>query len=189
MTAAVKQYDSEDPDYQLVDKALDGDSQAFQQLYLAHHKRVFALCLRMTASIESAEECTQEAFIKAWRKLSSFNKQSRFSTWLHTLTSRIVLDYLRKHKSWLKLVFSQEETHAPEPVDLASEPGDFDLSTMDSLLLKLPERARLVFVLHGIEGYRHVEIAEMLNISAGSSRAQYHRARNLLQEWLDDEQA
>lgn len=189
MTAAASQYDSDDPDHLLVDKAAGGDSQAFEQLYERHHRRIYALCFRMTASVESAEECTQESFIKAWRKLDGFNKQSRFSTWLHTLASRTTLDYLRKHKSWIKLVFSQEEESIPEAVDHSSEMGDFDLSTVDALLTKLPERARVVFTLHGIEGYRHVEIGELLGISAGSSRAQYHRARNLLQEWLDHEQA
>ncbi|MBB6520660.1 RNA polymerase sigma factor [Pseudoteredinibacter isoporae] len=187
MTAVAEAYAGEDPDSPLVDQAASGDSRAFKQLYERHYKRVYALCLRMTANPESAEECTQEAFIKAWRKLDTFNKQSRFSTWLHTLASRTTLDYLRKHKSWLKLVFSQEEESIPEAHGPSLEQDNIELSSLDKLLCRLPERARVVFTLHGVEGYRHVEIAEMLGISSGASRAQYHRARNLLQEWLDHE--
>lgn len=187
MSAVVQAYAGEDPDSSLVDLAADGDSQAFKQLYERHYRRVYALCLRMTANSESAEECTQEAFIKAWRKLDSFNKQSRFSTWLHTLASRTTLDYLRKHKSWLKLVFSQEDEAVPEPQSASLEQDNIELSSLDKLLCRLPERARIVFTLHGVEGYRHVEIAEVLGISSGASRAQYHRARNLLQEWLNHE--
>lgn len=186
MSAAVVPITEDDPDHQLVDQAIAGDTRAFEQLYQRHHKRIYALCLRMTANRESAEECTQDSFINAWRKLASFKKQSRFSTWLHTLSSRVTLDHLRKNKSWIKLVLNMEQ--APE-IEERSQPGpEVELSNNDHLLMRLPERARLVFTLHGIEGYRHVEIAEMMNISSSSSRAQYHRARQLLKEWLQDEQ-
>ncbi|MCV6627587.1 MAG: RNA polymerase sigma factor [Cellvibrionaceae bacterium] len=184
MTATAPQQASPDPDDSLARRASAGDSQAFAELYQRHHRRIYALCFRMTANVEAAEECTQESFIKAWRKLDTFNYQSRFSTWLHTLASRTTLDYLRKQKSWLKLVFSQDDEALAEP-PAAEHNCELALSQIDQLVARLPERARVVFTLHGIEGYRHVEIAEMLNISAGASRAQYHRARNLLQEWLN----
>ena len=61
-----------------------------------------------------------------------------------------------------------------------------ELSDLDKLILQLPERARVVFVLFAVEGYRHEEIAQMLNMAVGTSKAQYHRARTLLKEWLDD---
>jgi len=186
LAAAAIPITEDDPDNLLVDQAQAGDTRAFEQLYRRHYKRVYALCLRMTANRESAEECTQEAFINTWRKLDSFKKQSRFTTWLHTLSSRVTLDHLRKNKSWIKLVLNIDET--PEVEERSQAGPEAELSDMDKLLMRLPERARLVFTLHGIEGYRHVEIAEMMNISASSSRSQYHRARQLLQEWLNEDQ-
>lgn len=171
---------AQNQDLALIDAAMQGNTQAFERLYHLHHSRVYALCLRMTASIEAAEECTQEAFINAWRKLSSFRKESRFSTWLHTLASRVTLDYLRKNKSWLTVMRNRDI--APEP---SYQDHWHELSAMDKLLLRLPERSRVVFTLHSIEGYRHTEISKLLNISENTSRAHVHQARQQLQEWLD----
>ena len=68
---------------------------------------------------------------------------------------------------------------------LLAEPAT-DLTQLDKCIVRLPERARLVFVLHAVEGYRHEEIGRMLNMATGTSKAQYHRARTLLEEWLGE---
>jgi RNA polymerase sigma-70 factor (ECF subfamily) len=176
------QINAQDQDLALIDAAMQGNTQAFERLYLLHHGRIYALCLRMTANTEAAEECTQEAFINAWRKLSSFRKESRFSTWLHTLASRVTLDYLRKHKSWLNVMRNQNT--APEP---GYQDHWHELSAMDKLLIQLPEITRVVFTLHSIEGYRHTEISKLLSISENTSRAHVHQARQQLQEWINND--
>lgn len=160
--------------------AKGGDKAAFQQLYLLHYKRVFALCLRMTADSSQAEDACQEVFVQVWQKLDNFRGDSRFSTWLHSVASHVVISQMRKQASWWKRLIPQQEG-TPEPGTQMSE-----LSDLDKLILQLPERARVVFVLFAVEGYRHEEIAQMLNMAVGTSKAQYHRARTLLKEWLDD---
>ncbi|WP_448213710.1 RNA polymerase sigma factor [Colwellia sp. MEBiC06753] len=170
----------QDEECKLINQAKSGDQQAFYQLYELHHRRVYGLCWRMLADKESAEDVCQEVFVQVWQKLASFQGNSKFSTWLHSVTTNIVLSHLRKQKNWLQRVFSIE--------DQVMEEGSCDMpevSELDKHILRLPERARLVFVLFAVEGYRHEEISKMLNMAVGSSKSQYHRAKSLLQEWLE----
>src|SRR5690606_7323085 len=121
--------------------------------------------------------------IQVWRKIGNYQGDSKFSTWLHTVTSNITISYLRKQRGWLYRMMNLEDS--PAINELAEESS----STVDieSYIVRLPERARLVFVLHAIEGYRHEEIATMTNMAVGSSKAQFHRAKQLLQEWMGHE--
>ncbi|RJE77848.1 RNA polymerase subunit sigma-70 [Pseudoalteromonas sp. MSK9-3] len=163
--------------------AQKGDQAAFAQLYREHHKRVYALCLRLLADKDYAEDVTQEVFVQLWHKITQFKGQSKFTTWLHSVTSNIAISYLRQHKNWLQKVVSIEGAGMDES-SVALCKG---LNGLDKLIVRLPERARMVFVLHAIEGYRHEEIATMLSMAVGSSKSQYHRARQLLMEWYDNE--
>ncbi len=163
-----------------IELAKNGDRQAFQQLYLLHIGRVYALCMRMLAQRDQAEDVAQEVFVQVWLKLKNFRGDSKFSTWLHSVATNTVLSHLRKQKNWMQRMFSIEETHTTEPT-INEHP---ELSDLDKTIMKLPEKARLVFVMFAVEGYRHEEIASMLNIAVGSSKSHYHRAKKLLQEWL-----
>lgn len=169
-----------DEEQQCIAKAQQGDQAAFYQLYEKYHKRMYALCWRMLADKESAEDVCQEIFVQLWQNISNFRGDSKFSTWLHSVGTNVVLGHLRKNKSWLQQVFSIEDNPQQEVgQEMAS------LSSLDKHIMRLPERARVVFVLFAIEGYRHEEIAQMMKMAVGSSKAQYHRARKLLQTWVE----
>lgn len=172
---------SQDQEQGIVALAQRGDQEAFYQLYESYHRRMYALCWRMLADKDSAEDVCQEVFVQLWQNIKNFRGESKFSTWLHSVATNVVLGHLRKNKSWLQKVFSIEDN----PVVEASEQME-ELSTLDKHIMRLPERARLVFVLFAVEGYRHEEIAKMMDMAVGSSKAQYHRARNLLQEWVEE---
>lgn len=158
--------------------ALAGDLAAFESLYRDHVGRVHALAVRMCASRAFAEEMTQEVFVKAWRRLDRFDGRSKFGTWLHRLAVNAILDGMR------------HEAHEPEPTDsIAHLPDNVRVFRQGRLDLEraiatLPTKARAVFVLHDVEGYKHTEIAEMMGISPGTARGQLHRARALLREVL-----
>lgn len=142
-----------------------------------HHKRVYGLCFRLSGQIDLAEEATQDTFVRLWQKLPQFKGDSQFSTWLHRLTVNQALTSIKKHKSfWARFL----------PISDAIEQGQetLEYELLDKLLLKLPERSRLVFVLFEVEGYKHDEIANLLGIATGTSKAQLHRAKKLLQEML-----
>ncbi len=167
-----------------VAQAKQGSQSAFYQLYQKHHKSIYALCWRMLADKDSAEDVCQEVFVVLWQKINNFRGESKFSTWLHSVATNVVLGHLRKHKNWLQRVFSIEEqggNFAEASVHLTD---DSTLNTLDKHIARLPERARLVFVLFAVEGYRHEEISKMLNMAVGSSKSQYHRAKSLLKDSL-----
>ena len=168
------------PESDLVDRAQRGDLEAFEALYRDHVSRVFGLCLRMVADRAQAEELTQEAFIRAWEKLSTFRSKSAFSTWLHRLTVNVVLGD-RRGRSRREDKNVAIEQIGPLPARTATRSSDTGID-LERAIAALPERARAVFVLHDIEGYLHSEIAELLDMAEGTSKAHLHRARLLLRE-------
>lgn len=163
-----------------IEAARGGDEAAFAALYRDHVGRVHALCLRLLADRALAEDLTQEAFVQAWRRLGSFRGDARFATWLHRLTMNTVITYQRRHGPWLTWLRAAP-TAAPEPADPASPASRLDL---DAAIARLPQRARQVFVLVDVEGYSHEQAGEALGIAVGTSKAQLHRARQLLRETL-----
>jgi RNA polymerase sigma-70 factor (ECF subfamily) len=168
----------------LVRRAQDGDVTAFEQLYRDNERRVFALCLRLSSNPSLAEELTQDVFVRAWRKLSSFRGDSAFSSWLHPIAVNTALSERRSRVRRTSRVFPTDDLtpfeKAPEEKRAGPEAG-FDL---EAALRELPPGARAVFVLHDVEGYRHDEIGQMMGIAVGTSKAQLHRARMLLREAL-----
>ncbi|MDZ7686035.1 MAG: RNA polymerase sigma factor [Gammaproteobacteria bacterium] len=159
----------------LVARARQNDIAAYEQLYRLHVGRVFALCVRLCNDRDMAEDLTQEAFVQAWRKLAGFRGDSAFGSWLYRIATNAALSYLRKHtpfKSSVEL----------DKVDEPSMHDDIDEQMgIEAAIATLPDGARTVFVLYSLEGYTHGEIAKMLGIAEGSSKAQLHRARQLLQ--------
>lgn len=167
-------------EWHLIQAVQNGDKQAYNRLYQEYIAQVYGLCFRLTGEKMLAEDAAQEVFIQLWRKIGNFKGDSKFSTWLHTVTSNITISYLRKQRGWLQKMFNIEES----VVMFAEAEASSSNVDLESYIVRLPERARIVFVLHAIEGYRHEEIATMTNMAVGSSKAQFHRAKQLLKEWM-----
>jgi len=164
----------------LIARVKQNDVQAFEQLYRLHSGRVYALCIRLTANRALAEEFAQEAFARAWQKIHSFRGDSAFSSWLYRLTTNLVLSSLRKKQ--LRQVSIDDIGEADNPIEKQLDTGN--IRDMEQAIMKLPDGARKIFVLHDIEGYQHNEIADMTGLAIGTSKTQLHRARKLLQGWL-----
>ena len=162
--------------------AQSGDVGAYERLYHQHVGRIYAICLRMTASPDRAEEATQQAFINAWRRLETFSGD-HFAAWLKKIAVNAVLSEARsrgrRQEDAMDDVEQAAAAESPRPVAVPDHGLD-----LESAIKILPERARTVFVLHDIEGYRHREIAEMIGVAEGTSKAQLHRARKTLREVL-----
>lgn len=169
-------------DADLVPRAQAGEVEAFEELYRQNAGRVYALCLRMTRDATQAEDLSQEAFVRAWRKLNSFRGDSAFSTWLHRLTVNLVLTHLRSHARRAERVVYTDDIASVDKRGV--EPVAGKRADLEAAIAKLPEGARQVFVLYEIEGYRHNEIGEIMGIATGTSKAQLHRARKMLRESL-----
>ncbi len=165
----------------LVERARSNDMRAFEQLYRLHSGRIYGLCLRLCNDREMAEDLTQEAFVLAWRKLRTFRGESAFGSWLYRISTNVVFSYLRKRKP----VRTNLDHENLERVDISAAPEE--QISLEAAISKLPDGARMVFVLYSIEGYSHNEISNELKIAIGSSKAQLHRARQLLQGYLSDD--
>ena len=163
-----------------VSRAAGGDVRAFEDLYRAHLPRVHSLVRRMTGGRDT-DELTQDVFVRVWQKLATFRGDASFTTWLHRLTVNVVIERFRTERT------RRERHHDGEGIfeTLAGPTGSRDLPMdFETALEKLPDGAREIFVLHDVEGYKHHEIASLLGISAGTSKAQLHRARMMLRRHL-----
>jgi RNA polymerase sigma-70 factor (ECF subfamily) len=166
----------------LVESAKRGSQAAFETLYRNHVGKVYGLCLRMTANAATAEDCTQEAFIQAWRSLPRFESRSAFGTWLHRIAVNAVLGQGRRRSepSARNVPIEDMADTLPDPVT-GEAGGTLDL---ERAIARLPAGARQVLVLVGIYGHSHEEAAAMLGIAVGTCKSQLHRARQLLGERL-----
>jgi RNA polymerase sigma-70 factor, ECF subfamily len=172
----------EPDDLSLVRLASEGDRSAFERLYREHVGRVYALCRRLTGNSAEAEDMTQEAFVRAWQKLSTFEGRSRFSSWLRRLAVNVVINARRAQGRSLALEPIAEGVPGHDPSGPVHPAGAGD--DLEQAISGLPEGARFVFVLHDVQGYKHEEIAEMTGTAVGTSKAHLHRARKLLREAL-----
>ena len=190
LTDAKRQQGDKLTEADAIERAKQGDAEAFQALYNLHKRRVYSLCLRMTGNTASAEDLTQEAFLQLFRKIGTFRGESAFSTWLHRMSVNVVLMQLRKKN--LPVVPLEETLEGEEEGTVRKEPGAPDerlAGSIDRLQLQravdeLPPGYRTIFVLHDVEGYEHNEIASMVGCSIGNSKSQLHKARLKLRELL-----
>jgi RNA polymerase sigma-70 factor, ECF subfamily len=169
--------------------AAAGDRRAFERLYRSHVDRVFSLCARMCGSRERAEELTQDVFVRAWEKLPQFRGESAFGTWVHRVAVNVVLNDRktagRERSRAAPDVMGDDNDESEGIFGGTDAPSHADRMDLEAAIAKLPPGARKVFVLHDVEGYKHEEIAEMLGVTSGGTKAQLHRARMLLREALD----
>jgi RNA polymerase sigma factor (sigma-70 family) len=163
-----------------VARAVAGDTSAFEGLYRDHVGRIHALARRMVGP-EEAEDATQDVFVRAWQNLHKFRGDSAFGTWLYRLGVNVLLARRATQVKLHARFTADDDVGAAR----ATPPRRVDLSVdFDAALDRLPVGARQVFVLYDVEGYTHEEIAGMLQISAGTSKSQLHRARMMLREHL-----
>ncbi|HEX6694661.1 MAG TPA: RNA polymerase sigma factor [Longimicrobiales bacterium] len=165
-----------------LERARGGDADAFAALYRAHAGRVYALCLRLCADERDAAELTQDTFVRIWQALGSFRGESALSTWIHRLTVNVVLTRQRTDRRRLARVEPVEDL---ERIDAGARGASVDERVdLDRALRLLSDQARLVFVLHDVEGYDYREISELTGSSEVALRSQLHRARRQLMEAL-----
>ena len=163
--------------------AAAGDTAAFERLYRGNLARVHGLARRMIGP-RDADEVTQDVFVRAWQKLGTFRGDAAFSTWLHRLAVNVMIE---RRRTWA--VLRERIVDDPDALDRMALPaGRPDLSLdFEAAIDELPAGAREIFVLHDIEGYKHREIADLLDITSGTSKRQLHRARQLMRRHLTRE--
>ncbi len=169
---------------ELVRNAQNGDGRGFKRLFDENVNRIYAFCLRMSSSPQLAEEITQDVFVKAWENLHKFRGESKFTTWLHSIAVNEFLTQKRIEKRFMQRYTTTDDVLK---YDRHGEKPEVHFNTnidIENAISSLPEQAKMVLILHDIEGYKHKEIAEMINIEIGTSKAHLHRARKILREEL-----
>jgi RNA polymerase sigma-70 factor (ECF subfamily) len=169
-------------DQTLVAAVLAGDPTAEREFYDAHVDRVYRMAYRMTGNEATAEDLTQETFVKAFNGLRSFRGDSAVSTWLHSVAMSVIISGLRKLKR-----YRERETEL-EPVELttpAPAMGNPHLRVrLTRAIDNLSDKLRVVFIMHDLEGFKHREIAEILDIGIETSKVRLMRAHEKLREEL-----
>lgn len=179
---------------ELITRAKQGDQDAFAQLVEANQNKIYSLAYRMAGNPEDAADLAQEAFLRAWRTLPSFQGDSSFSTWLYRLTSNLCIDFLRREKRRKTSVtvtsLDDEESAAPTDVpDHRFNPED-ELERKElrdavgQALLKLSDEHRQVLILRELDDLSYAEIAERLELSEGTVKSRIARARLSLRNIL-----
>jgi|SRR5215470_15208565 len=162
------------------------DLPLFEEIFKRHHRKIYSLCLRMTAEATEAEDLTQEVFIQVFRKLDTFRGESSFTTWLHRLAINQVLMYFRKRRS--RKMQLTEDGELPERTiegtNVFRSSAILDRLALNQAIVGLAPGYRTVLVLHDIEGLEHTEIANILGCSVGTSKSQLHKARMKMRSLL-----
>lgn len=143
---------------------------------------MYNLCLRMMGNQMDAEDCMQEAFVRAFRQINTFKAQSTFGAWLKRIIVNQCINQLKQNKrlNWHDLPAEPGSTDSMEEEDTSGISSD----TINLAIQKLPPGSRAVFTLKMLEGYDHLEIAQILNISVSTSKSQFSRAKDLLRAAL-----
>jgi len=170
-------------DAELVVRARQGDEVAFEQLVRRYQRYVFNVAYRVLGDYADAEDMAQEAFVRAWRGLSGFQGQARFTTWLYRIVHNLCLNRLPRLRQELLQTEPLEEVLAsPAP----SLPDHYEtqeqVAFLHTELARLPEKYRLVLTLRYLQHLSYDEIAVALNVPMGTVKTHIHRARRLLME-------
>lgn len=168
---------------ELIQAVLAGDVRAERALYDAHVDRVFRLCYRLSNSDhDRAQDFTQETFVRAFERLSTFRGDAALSTWLHAIAVSVSLNGMRRVKRWHERELALEDAPQVGALERRAEP---DLKArLRGAIDALPEHYRVVFVMYDMEGYTHEEIGAALHLPVGTSKARLSRARSQLRQAL-----
>ena len=170
-------------DPKLIKGCLKGNRQAQEALYQKYAGQMFVVCLRYVKERQEAEDVLQEAFIKVFKEIEKFRGDSQLIYWI----KRVVINTaLNAQRSKLYLYPMVDVVELKEAQTGNAEASDFTMEELMKMINNLPESSRIIFNLFAIEGYKHQEIATMLNINEGTSKSQYARARQLLQKQMKE---
>lgn len=162
---------------EIIDRCLRKDRIAQKQLFEKFSKQLFSTAYRIVADYDMAHDVIQESFIEVFRDLKNFNKNSPLYFWIRTIVVRKAVKLLRKTNSFEIL----EAQHATTQFN-----DEFTAYELDKAIMKLPPGCRSIFIMVEVEGYKHNEVAEILNITEGTSKSQLHYSKKILRTLLKE---
>ncbi|HEY9114356.1 MAG TPA: RNA polymerase sigma factor [Bacteroidales bacterium] len=156
---------------------LKNDRTAQKALYDYYKTKMYTLSYRITNNFEDANDVLQEGFIHVFNNLKSFQGKAQLGTWIHTIIARTAIKHIKNKIHFVEVNEYQELA----PIDWGTH---IDVKYLENAISKLPDGYRSIFTLYEIEGFKHKEIAEMMDISVNTSKTQLHKAKRMLQDKL-----
>ena len=157
-------------------------------LYRKYARKMYGICMSYAGNRDMAQDILQDAFIKVFENIRDFKMEGSLEGWIRRIVSNTAIDHLRKQTREYRYIVDnnneiKEEIFEPDAVE--------NLNTQDvmNMVGQLPEGARMIFNLYVLEGYTHKEIAEKMDISEGTSKSQFNRARKMLMNLLNKHSA
>lgn len=179
--SALLRAETRQSDRELAELVLSGDEPAFRELYRRHTPRLLALVLRFLGGSEpDAEDVVQEAWVKATQGLERFRWEAAFGSWLSSIALNLAREQIRRSSRRQEVAWPDGEL---EP-KVAEPLSRVDAADLERAIAALPAGYRQVLVLHDVEGYRHEEIATLLDVSVGTSKSQLFHARRAMRAQL-----
>lgn len=177
---AGKSASAHDSDHSLILSFRAGNEDAFDRLFLKYQDYVYNVCLGILANPEDARDCTQEAFLRVYRKVGEFRGESAFSTWLYRVTVNVCVGQLRKRPR--QAAASLEEEHVREiaddqPAAWTGPVREADEALVRAVVAELPDDYRLVLVLRYFQDLSYEEMVRVLGYTMGQLKVKLHRAR------------
>ncbi|AOW21404.1 RNA polymerase sigma factor [Urechidicola croceus] len=165
----------------LIKKAIGNNREAQNVLFELHSPKMLSVCRYYVKDIQKAEDVMLNGFFKVFSNLNKFQNNGSFEGWIRKIMIRESISFLRTQKC---IEFSIEEIKVEET---PSNNINFEMGVAEiqQLIDELPEGYRIVFVMYAIEGYKHQEIAQLLNITQGTSKSQLFKARKMLQKKIN----
>ena len=167
----------------LIKRAIDNNREAQHILYELHAPKMLSVCRYYIKDVQYAEEAMLNGFFKVFSNLKSFKAEGSFEGWIRRIMVRESISFLRQKKS---IEFPVEAIVEVSDNTSSNIQTEIDVDQIQQLIDALPEGYRMVFVMYAIEGYKHQEIAELLNISLGTSKSQLFKARKMLQQKMNE---
>lgn len=177
-------------DVPLIDGALDGDSAAFGKLVAKYQDRLYNSLVHVVGSREAAADAVQDAFVQAYLKLETFQRDSGFYTWLYRIAFNLAATARRRQKATVSIEHAREEL-GHEPLDRGDPPSaraeqQERAAQVRTALAALSDEHRSILILREVDGCAYEEIAQILDLPVGSIRSRLHRARLQLRDQLKD---
>ena len=166
---------------QLIINCKKNDTKAQSQLYKLFSSKLFSVCLKYSRNYAEAEDNLQDSFVTIFKKIEQYNNKGSFEGWIKRITINTALQRYRE-----KGVFKIVNEENIKDVSVEIEDDDISLDFLLKIIQELPDRYRLVFNLYVLDGYSHKEVANMLNITTGTSKSNLARARFILKEKIEN---
>lgn len=167
----------------LIDGCRENDRISQRKLYEQFAGRMLAVAQRYTQSRFHAEDILQDAFVKVFLQFNTFREDCPLEAWIRRIVVNTAISFLRKEKTWFNNI--NIDDCPPSILYAHNGTSEMEYEQLLDLIRQLPKGCQIIFNLYAIEGFNHQEIAEMLNISEGTSKSQYHRAKDLLKTKIE----